>query len=115
MGTELVAFAWWGQFNALTKGDIDRWKRWMTTDTQGAKLAKNTSVQNIKRFRQMMRQALDDGLVNVNPFAGIKIDLSSDRTKNRYLSTSDTTAILEACPDQEWQVIVALCRIAGLN
>ncbi|MEM6473338.1 MAG: site-specific integrase [Planctomycetota bacterium] len=101
--------------NALTKGDIERWKRWMTTDTQGPKLAENTAGQNIKRCRQMMRQALDDGLANVNPFAGIKIDLSSDRTKNRYLSTSDTNAILEACPDQEWRVIVALCRIAGLR
>ena len=63
----------------------------------------------------MMRQAVDDGLIDVNPFAGIKIDLSSDRSKNRYLPRHDYDAILEACPDQEWRVIVTLCRIAGLR
>ena len=47
--------------------------------------------------------------------SGIKIDLSSDKTKNRYIDADSAKAILEACPDQEWRVIFALARFGGLR
>jgi len=97
---------------SLTKGDADRWHRWMVNDK---KLSQNTAGQNVKRCRQMMRSAQDDKLIEVNPFDGIKIDLSSDSTKNRFIDGEQAKAILEACPDQEWRVIFALARYAGLR
>ena len=96
----------------LTKGDADRWHRWMMIDT---KLSVNTAGQHVKRCRQMMRSAQDDKLIEVNPFDGIKLDLSSDSTKNRFIDGVQAKAILEACPDQEWRVIFALARYAGLR
>ena len=90
----------------------------MTDDSdhaQGPKLSPNTAGQHVKRCRQMMRQALHDGLIEANPFAGNKIDLSSDPSKQHFVSATDTRAILDACPDQEWTVIVALARYGGLR
>jgi len=55
------------------------------------------------------------GLLDRNPFRGIKIDLSSDKTKNRYINREIATAILEACPSQEWRVLFALARFGGLR
>ena len=96
----------------LTKGDVDRWHRWMVFDI---KLSANTAGQNVKRCRQMMRSALDDGLIETNPFVGVKIDLSSDQTKNRFIDAESALAILESCPDQEWRCIFALARFGGLR
>lgn len=98
--------------SALTKGDADRFHRWMI-DTLG--MSRNTAGQHVKRCRQMIRHAVDDDLVAFNPFVGIKIDLKSDRSKNRYIKGVEANAILEACPDQEWRAIVALSRFAGLR
>ena len=97
---------------ALTKGDADRFHRWMMNDK---KLSPNTAGQHIKRCRQMMRSAVDDRLIEVNPFQGIRIDLRSDKSKNRFISAADAKALLSCCPDQEWRVLFALARFGGLR
>ncbi len=97
---------------SLTKGEAERWHRWMIDDL---KMSPNTAGQNIKRCRQLLLAAIDDGLLERNPFRGIKIDLSSDKTKNRYIGMEIVTAILEACPNQEWRVLFALARFGGLR
>ncbi len=96
----------------LRRGDVERWHRWMVHDD---KLSTNTAGQNVKRCRQMMRAAIDDELIGSNPFSGVKIDLKSDKTKNRFIDAEVSAAILEACPDQEWRVIFALGRWGGLR
>ncbi len=100
---------------ALTKGEADRWHRWMMDKKNGAGLSPNTAGQHIKRARQMMIQAIDDGLIDLNPFKGIKIDLRSDASKNRFIDGDMAKAILEACPDQEWRTLFALARYGGLR
>ncbi|MGN6546503.1 MAG: tyrosine-type recombinase/integrase [Aureliella sp.] len=97
---------------ALTKGDAERWHRWMIGIK---KLSPNTAGQHVKRCRQMMRAALEDGLIERNPFTGVKIDLSSDTSKNRFIDSDTALALLESCPDQEWRTIFALCRFGGLR
>ncbi|TWU64622.1 tyrosine-type recombinase/integrase [Crateriforma conspicua] len=101
--------------SSLTMGDVERWQRWMIDDSRGPKLSANTAGQNVKRCRQIMRQAVNDGLVDRNPFEGVKIDLRSDPKKQRFITAAETVAILDACPDQEWRVIVALARYGGLR
>ena len=97
---------------SLTKGEAERWHRWMIDDLR---MSPNTAGQNIKRCRQILKAAIDDGLLERNPLTGIKIDLSSDKTKNRFLDAEASRAILEACPDQEWRVIFSLARYGGLR
>ncbi|MCD0457942.1 tyrosine-type recombinase/integrase [Roseiconus lacunae] len=97
---------------SLTKGDADRWHRWMI-DT--LKLSTNTAGQNVKRCRQMMRQAVADRLADENVFSEVKIDLRSDQSKNRFIDDVAAEAILEACGGQEWRTLFALCRFGGLR
>ncbi len=97
---------------SLTKGEGERWHRWMIDDL---KMSPNTAGQNVKRCRQLLKAAMDDGLLDRNPLRGIKIDLSSDKTKNHYIEANMAQAILEACPDQEWRVVFALARYGGLR
>ena len=62
-----------------------------------------------------MNQALADGLIEQNPFRGVRIDLKSDKTKNRFIDSVTAKAVLDACPNQEWRVIFALARYGGLR
>lgn len=96
----------------ITVADADRWHRWMI-HTKG--LSANTAGQNIKRCRQIMKSALDDSLIDNNPFTTIKVDTRSDQSKNRFIDLQATMAVLEACPDQEWRAIVALARFGGVR
>jgi hypothetical protein len=54
-------------------------------------------------------------LIDTNPFVGVKIDQRSDRSKNVFVDAAMATAILEACPDQEWRTLFALARYGGLR
>ncbi len=100
----------------VTKGMAERFHRWMmATAEDGPGLSANTAGQHIKRCRQMMRAAIDDRLVEINPFVGIKIDLRSDGTKNRFIDAAAAVAILDSCPDQESRTLFALCRFGGLR
>ena len=96
----------------LKRSDANRWHRWMINDL---KMSPNTAGQNVKRCRQILNQAVADRLIETNPFLGVKIDLKSDKTKNRYIDLGTTTAILNSCPNQEWRTIFALARFGGLR
>jgi integrase len=76
---------------AFTKGDAERWHRVMINSG----LSPNTAGQHIKRCRQMMKLALEDELIMRNPFIGVKIDLRSDVSKNRFVDRAMAEAVLE--------------------
>ncbi len=78
----------------LKRSDVERWHRWMI---HTLKLSPNTAGQNVKRCRQIMNQAVSDELIEQNPFKGVRIDLKSDKTKNRFIDAETSEAILEAC------------------
>ncbi len=101
---------------SLTKGSADRFHRWMMgNEDNQPDLSANTAGQHIKRCRQMMRAAIDERLIESSPFVGIKVDLRSDASKNRFVDASMAAAVLESCPDQEWRTLFALCRFGGLR
>ena len=66
----------------LTRGEAERWHRWMIDDL---KMSPKTAGQNVKRCSQMLKAAIEDGLLQRNPLTGIKIDLTSDKTKNHFI------------------------------
>lgn len=100
---------------SLTHGDCEDWHRWMMHAEDGPKLYRSTAGQNVKRCRQMFKDAIKHGLAKDNPFDDIKIDLRSDENKDHYVTPEETKAIFDACPDQEWRVIFALSRYGGLR
>ena len=102
-------------FASLTHGDCEDWHRWMMHAEDGPKLYRNTAGQNVKRCRQMFKDAIKHDLAKDNPFDDIKIDLRSNEARNHYVTPEETKAIFDACPDQEWRVIFALSRYGGLR
>ena len=67
-----------------------------------------------KEARSIFNQALDDGLILINPFAKLvrKVDVEKDW---HYVDLDETNRLLDACPNNDWRMLLALCRFAGLR
>jgi integrase len=89
------------------------WAEWVASNRKDDQVSTDLDLR--KYETPVVRAKRHDGLVEVNPFLGIKLDLRSDQAKRYFVDATDTVAILDACPDQEWRVIVALGRYGGLR
>ncbi|MBR9802073.1 tyrosine-type recombinase/integrase [bacterium] len=59
--------------------------------------------------------AVKKQLIPNNPFADLKSAPKPNPERSYFITRHDTELILEACPDAEWRVIVALARYGGLR
>jgi integrase len=69
----------------------------------------------IKYGKQFFHAARRAGLVTASPFDGVKAGTMANPDRMYFLTREDTATILEACPDAEWRLIVALARFGGLR
>jgi integrase len=75
----------------------------------------STVPRLIARARQFFTAAIKRKLITENPFAGISTGVTPDPARFYYVSLAEIAAVLDACPDAEWRLIVALCRFGGLR
>lgn len=94
----------------INKGEANDWVRHLRL-----KLGGPTVAGRVKKARQIFRDAIDRKLIDVNPFAGIKLPGQANAARNRYILASDVQKVIDACPDAEWRLIFAMARFAGLR
>ncbi len=96
--------------NDISQGDADDWVIWLK-----GQYASGTTGRTIKRAKQFFKAAVRSRLIPSSPFADVKGSAVTDQTR-RFFVTQDVTAkVLDACPDAEWRLIVALARYAGIR
>ena len=84
-------------------------KRWR------GKMSAETVHGHRRRSRTIFQQAVDDDLLIANPFAKI-VGTPPHVDKNwNYVSLEMLGCLLDACPTRSWQLLLALCRLAGLR
>jgi integrase len=120
------------RLDEITAGDADDFRRWLAGDDASrqnpkGKSAKRDSTKPLKRLavvtvnrrcvaaRTIFRDALRRKLITENPFTGIAAGTKSNPERSRYIKRETVTAILEACPDDEWRLLATLSRYAGLR
>lgn len=96
--------------NSITMADADAWVIAMK-----ATYAEATVARTLKRARQLYAAAKRARLVSESPFDHIKPGSMDNPDKLFFVSRDMTAKILNACPDAEWRVIIALCRYGGLR
>jgi len=104
----------WGVNRALrtlNAGDADSFVLHLKREGLGT----NTSRRYIGIARQFINAAQRQHLVKDNPFKGISATVENDPEKFIFITPAMTTAVLNACPDAEWKIIVALGRYGGLR
>jgi integrase len=74
-----------------------------------------TVSREIKRARQYFEYARDCRLVTDNPFAKVKAGSQKNTKRKHFVSQAVIDRVLEACPDNDWRLMLVLTRYAGLR
>ncbi len=104
--TPAAADAW---RSAIAKGGRVREKKGPRS-LSGATVAKRTNIA-----KAIFAKAKVWKLIDESPFAHMKSGSQVNPDRARFVTLQETQALLKACPDTEWQVIVGLARYAGLR
>jgi len=94
----------------ISAGQADQWREWLTI-----KYSPATISREVKRARQYFRMAIRLRLLTDNPFAEVKTGGQHNRKRDFFLTRADAEKVIEACPDAQWRLIVALSRFGGLR
>jgi integrase len=95
---------------AVTAGDAERFADWLRSE-----YAQATAARTLKRIKQLFARAVKDKLADSNPFDGIRPGGMSNPARLKYITAADIGRVLDAAPNWEWRVIIALARFAGLR
>ncbi len=96
----------------ITPGEADDWYQWLLAD-QG--LAENTARRRCGIAKQFCNAAVRRKLLTINPFADLSAGCRSNPSRYYFVTREETEAVIEACPDVEWRLIVTLSRYGGLR
>jgi integrase len=97
--------------NKITAADAENWRNELRA--KGYKPA--TIATHIKRAKQMFRHAVDGEILDRNPFAKLKAPKQVDKSREVFIAQETILRVIEAAPDAEWRLIIALCRFGGLR
>jgi len=95
----------------FTAGDADDFRAALL----GRPLGENTVRRRCGRCKQFFGAAIRRKLIDDNPFAHIKTSVQANPKRFHFVTREDTQKILDACPNAEWRLIVALSRYGGLR
>lgn len=98
------------QMHTITHAEALDFTAWLKK-----KYAASTAHRTLGRCRQAFREAIRRDLLTKNPFEGIKVSSAPKAGRKRFITRTEASAILEACPDARWRLIFALCRYAGFR
>ena len=110
---------------SITIGDARDFERWLrngkartnayagTLKTEG--LAHNTVRRRCGLAKQFFEDAVSRGLLSSNPFSGLKSNVGSNSDRVAFISREDTAKLIDAAPDAQWRLIIALARYGGLR
>ncbi len=95
----------------ITPGDADAFRLFLI----GKGLAENTVRRRCGRAKQFLAAALRRRLVSENPFSGLKSTVQANESRYHFVTQREAQKTIDACPDAQWRLIVALSRYGGLR
>lgn len=105
--------------DSITAGDAKDFERWLHAakrlDGCKKKLSPATIQKNLSKSKQVFSDAVEREILPKNPFASIKPKNLVDATRQAYIDVETIEKVIDACPDSQWRLIVALARFGGLR
>lgn len=92
----------------LTKRDAASFIR----SLQGAEATRAGTIRDVRR---VFNWAVEEELLEKNPFAGLPRGSFKNKSREVYVSLADYAKLLDACPSRQWRVLLALYRVGGLR
>jgi integrase len=79
------------------------------------KYAPATAGRTIKRARQFFKAALRNKLVAENVFIDVKASGQANKDRQFHVAREVILRVIDAAPDAEWRLLIALSRFGGLR
>lgn len=95
---------------AIKRSDADDWLLSLKQ-----RYAQATVGRTVKGARQLFKAAVRADLIDQNPFDDLKAGMNPDKERQRFITHQDAQRLIDACPDAEWRLLVALSRYGGLR
>ena len=104
----------------LTQQKMEQWKQFLIKDapnerTGGRGLAKTTTAGTLQKAKAAFNWAVRIGWIDKSPLNGVGRGSFVNEENDHYITMDEYRRLLDACPCQEWRVIIALARIGGLR
>ena len=112
------------KLTTISVADAKDWERWLGTpaargnlkdDKTKTGLAINTIRKRVANAKLFFEDAVARELIPANPFKSLKGAVGTNRERDHFVTREVIDKVLDACPDAEWRLIVALSRYAGLR
>jgi integrase len=94
----------------ITPGDAESYKQHLI----GAGLATATIKKRLDFGRMVFANALKHRLLSENPFAEVRVKVALPN-REHFITHEETERLIDACPDEDWRIIIALARYGGLR
>lgn len=95
---------------AITKQEATRFVGYL-----GEQMGEASRAGIVRDVRRVFNWAKDVGLVERNPFDGVRRGSFLNKSREYYVPLTDYEKMLDAAPSQIWRVVLALYRIGGLR
>ncbi|HMN40853.1 MAG TPA: hypothetical protein PKE29_08395 [Phycisphaerales bacterium] len=95
----------------IADADADAWRAQLKTDGY----APATISRTVLYARQMFRWGMRRGLVARNPFASVKAGSQTNTARSVFIDRATIAKVIDAAPDAEWRLLIALSRFGGLR
>jgi integrase len=96
---------------SIRSGECDEWRQGLVQDGY----AEATISKWVKQARQFFKLAHRKGLIDANPFIDIKAGSQRNEARLEFIDRATIKKVLDAAPNAEWRVIIALARYGGLR
>ena len=72
-------------------------------------------ARRVVAARTLWRKAIRWKLTHINPFAGIRGGSQLNEARKQFINADTIQAVIDACPDAEWRLLIGLSRWGGLR
>lgn len=95
----------------ITEGDADEFRRYL----KRKKLSDATINRRCGLAKTFFRAAVRHRLIAANPFQDLAATTKINAERQRFIDRETISAVIDAAPDAEWRLLIALSRYGGLR
>jgi len=109
---------------AINTGDAKDFERYLKSEARenayagtdkSEGLAPDTVRKRISNAKLFFNDAVEHEIIDRNPFAKLRSSVIGCRDRDFFVTLEMIGKVLDACPDAQWRLMVALSRFGGLR
>jgi len=87
----------------------------LVLNVKGRRIAEPSVCIHVRNAKTIFNYAVREDLIMFNPFDRLKGAAREPDKDWKHVTSEELDKLLDACPNQGWRLLIALCRLAGLR